>query len=101
MSNFIDLFVSKCGFKKDYSTQRCLLAILEKWKAAVDRGESIGSLLINLSKAFDCLSHDLLLPKLHVFGFSISALELVHNYSTNRKQRSKINPAYSSWEEII
>ena len=53
-----------------------------------------------MSKAFDCLSHELLLAKLHAYGFSISALRLIYSYLANRKQRTKINSSYSSWEEI-
>ena len=54
--------------------------MLEKWKSAVDKGKSFGALLTDLSKAFDCLSHDLLLAKLHAYGFSLSALKLIHSY---------------------
>ena len=75
--------------------------MLEKWKSAVDEGKSFGALLIDLSKAFDCLSHELLLAKLHAYGLSIAALRLIHSYLTNRWQRAKINMSYSSWEEII
>ena len=96
-------FLSKyqCGFRKGYSTQHCLLAILEKWKSAVDKGKSFGALLTDLSKAFDCLPHELLLAKLHAYGFSIAALRLIHSYLTNRKQRTKVNLSYSPWEEIL
>ena len=54
--------------------------MLEKWKSAVDKEKSFGALLTDLSKAFDCLSHDLLLAKLHAYGFSLSALKLIHSY---------------------
>ena len=96
-------FLSKyqCGFRKSYSTQHCLLSTLEKWKRAVDNRKVFGILLIDLSKAFDCLSHELLLAKLHAHGFSLSALRLIHSYLTNREQRTKINSNYSSWEEIL
>ena len=59
MSNFFDNFLSKqqCGFRKGYSTQQCLLALLEKWRRAVDDGQMFGALLIDLFKAFYCLDH--------------------------------------------
>ena len=75
--------------------------MLEKWKRAVDNGKVFQILLADLSKAFDCLSHELLLAKLHAYGFSISALRLIYSYLANRKQRTKINSSYSSWEEIL
>ena len=75
--------------------------MLEKWKNAVDKGKIFGALLTDLSKAFDSLSHDLLIAKLNAYGFSLPALKLVHSYLSNRKQRTKINNAYSSWEEIL
>ena len=99
----MDQVLSKhqCGFCKGYNTQYCLLAMLEKWKSAVDKGKSFGALLTDLSKAFDCLSHELLLAKLHAYGFSIAALRLIHSYLTYRRQRTKINVSFSSWEEIV
>ena len=60
-----------------------------------------GALLTDLSKAFDCLSHDLLIAKLNAYGFSIVALRLVPNCLSNRKQRTKINSDFSSWEKIL
>ena len=103
ISNFMDTFLSKyqCGFRKGYSTQYCLLAMLEKWKSAVDKQKYFGALLTDLSKAFDCISHELLLAKLHAYGFNIPALTLIQSYLSNRKQRTKVNSLYSSWEEIL
>ena len=103
ISNYMESFLSKyqCGFRKGYNTQHCLLLMLEKWKLAVDDKKVFGVLLTNLSKAFACLSHELLFAKLHAYGFSISALRLIYIYLANRKQRTKINRSYSSWEEIL
>ena len=101
--NYTESFLSKyqCGFRKGFSTQHCLWFMLEKWKREVDNGKVFGILLTDLSKAFYCLSHELLLAKLHAYGFSISALRLIYCYLANRKQRAKINSSYSSWEEIL
>ena len=60
-----------------------------------------GALLTDLSKAFDCLSHDFLLAKLIAYGFSLPALRLMQNYLSNRNQRTKIILEFSSWEEIL
>ena len=57
--------------------------------------------MTDLSKAFDCLSHELLIAKLHAYGFSLNALRLVYSYLTNKKQRTKTDTKYSSSEEIL
>ena len=103
ISNYMDSFFSKCQcrFRKEYSTQQCLLSMTEKWKLAVDNGKAFGLLLTDLSKAFDCHSHELLLAKLHAYGFSFATLRLIHSYLRNRKQRTKVNSSYNSWEEKL
>ena len=75
--------------------------MLEKWKRSVYNGKAFGALLTDLSKAFDCLDHKLLIAKLNAYGFSLTASELIRDYLSNRKQRNKINSSYSSWHEII
>ena len=99
----MDKFLSKyqCGFRKGYNAQHCRLAKIEKWKKAVDNGKIFGALLENLSKAFDCLPHDLIIAKLYSYGFNLTALNLIHNYLTKRKQKTKINYSYISWEDIL
>ena len=59
------------------------------------------ALLTDLSKASDCISHQLLIAKLHAYGFDLPALKLIKSYLPNRKQRTKINATYSSWEETL
>ena len=103
MSVFFENFLSsqQCSFRKRYSTQHCLLNLLEKWKNCVDKGKVFGALLTDLSKAFDCLDHELLTAKLNAYGFNLPALRLIHDYLSNRKQRTKIDDNYSSWSEIL
>ena len=103
ISVFSDKFLSdqQCEFPKGYSTQLCLLNLLEKWKNCVDKGKAFGALLTDLSKAFDLLDHELLISKLNVYGLNLPALRLIHDYLSNRKQRTKIDDNYSSWSEIL
>ena len=88
------------GYRKGHSTQQCLLVMLEMWKKALDERKVVGAILTDLSKAFDCLSHDLLIAKLEAYGFDKSALKFIYNYLKNRMQRTKVNGAYSSWQEL-
>ena len=67
----------------------------------VDNGGAFGALLTDLSKAFDCLSHELLIAKLHAYGFAIRSLVLICNYLSNCKQRVKVNDSHSSCSEIL
>ena len=70
-----------CGFRRNYSTQHTLLS----------------ALLMDLSKAFDCLNHDLT-TKLNAYGFSSSPLNFTLSYLSQRKQRVKINGSFSEWK---
>ena len=95
------LSIFQCGFRKGFSAQHCLIPLLEKWKAAVDNNKSFGALLTDLSKAFDCLPHELLVAKLHAYGLDTSSLRVVYNYLKNRKQRLRINTSYSSLSDLL
>ena len=55
---------------------------------------------MDLSKAYDCLSHDLEIAKFEAYNLSKSSLSLLLNYLTSRKQRVKIGSSYSTWNEI-
>ena len=81
--------------------QHALLSMLEKWRISLDKGGYGGGVLMDLSKAFDTLDHDLLIAKLHAYGFEKNALRLVKSYLTDRWQRTKINTSYSSWSELL
>ena len=100
---YIDKFLSKyqCGFRKGHYGQHCLLAMIEKWKETVDNGNVFGALITDLSKTSDCLANDLIIANLNSYGFNLTALNLIHNYLTKQKQRTKINQLYSSCEDIL
>ena len=63
--------------------------------------KKIGALLMDLPKACECLSNDPLTVKLNAYGSNIDSLRLEQAYLSNCKQRTRINSAYSSWEEIL
>ena len=68
-------------------------------KALDDKGYA-GAILTDLSKAFDCLNHDLLIAKLDAYDFSQDALKFIRSYLNERKERTKIGSAISTWLEI-
>ena len=98
MIPFLSIFL--CGFTKEMNAQNCLLFMVEKWRKALDKANKCGVLFTDLSKAFDCLLHDLLIAKLHAYGFDYLALKLIHSYLTGRKQRVRVNATYSEWANI-
>ena len=104
MKTFIESFLSNflCGYRKGYNTQYALLAMIEKWKKCLDgKGGFAGAILMDLSKAFDTINHDLLIAKLEAYGFDESALETIHSYLSDRWQRTKVNSSFSTWRELL
>ena len=74
--------------------------MLEKWKSALDKEESICVLFSDLSKTFDTINHNLSLAKLKTYGFSINALDRTCSYLENRKQSVQISNNFSSVRKL-
>ena len=74
--SYIDKYLSPFlfGFRKGFSTEHCLIVMLEKWEKAIDQGKFAGAILTDLPKAFDCLNHELLIAKLEAYGFDKESL---------------------------
>ena len=89
-----------CGFRNRHSTQHALLRVIETIRMHIDQSGVCGMVLMDLSKAYDCLPHDLLLAKMEAYGFSIDSLKLMHSYLVGRRQRVKIGTCFSAWQEI-
>ena len=61
--------------------------MLEKWKRGIDNEAYVSALFMGLSKTFDAINHELMLAKLKAYGFSTNALNFMHSYLKNRKQK--------------
>ena len=82
------------------SARNCLPFMIEKWRKCLDNKGKTGVFLTDLSKAFDCLNHELLIAKLSAYSFEYMSLNLIHSYLSDQLQRLKLNSSYSSWWEI-
>ena len=100
---YFDKLFSKfqCGFWKNFNAQHCLLAMIEKWRKTLDKGGETGAVLTDLFKAFDCIDHNLLIAKFDAYGFEKQSIDFLHSYLKKRKQRTKVDSAYSSWEMLL
>ena len=92
LGKYMDTFLNKllCGFRKAHSTQHALFKLLQWWQNELDNSGLVGTILMDLSKAYGCLSHDLIIAKFEAYGLSKSSLSLLLDYLTSRKQRVKI-----------
>ena len=68
-----------CGYRKWFSTQYALLPLTERWRLCLDKQGFAGALLMDLSKAFDTINHELVKAKLPAYGFFIEALEVLED----------------------
>ena len=73
---------------------------LHSWQRELDSGGFGGTILMDLSKANDCISPDLLIAKLECYGLDEISLKLILNYLSHRKQRTKVESSCSSWFDI-
>ena len=98
LAYLFEIFLS--AFRKGYSCQSLLIKFIEDMKQSIDQGKNVGVVFMDLSKAFDCLPHGLLIAKLNAYGLSLSACETMASYLTGRTQRVKISHARSDWKPL-
>ena len=74
---------------------------MDDWRAALDRDEIVGAMLIDLSKAFDSIDHNLLTAKLEAYGVRDQEEEWFRSYLMHRQQRVVVGGAKSAWCEVV
>ena len=74
---------------------------IENSKKALDAKFLVVTVLMDLSKAFDCIPHDLLIAKLHVYGFSEEVITFIYSYLKRRKQKVKVNNFLSDFLTLL
>ena len=99
MENFLNQLL--CGFRKAHSTQHALFRLIQSWQKELDESGFVGTILMDLSKAYDCLPTDLMVAKLEAYGIPKESLQLISDYLSYRKQRTEIGSAYSDWANVI
>ena len=81
------------------SKYHCLVSMIGKWRESVCDGGAFGTFLTDLSKAFHCLHHNLLIENLDAYGFNSKLIRLIQQYLSNRRERVKVSNAYNSRKE--
>ena len=79
------------AYRKSYNSQHVLIRLIEEWREYLDKDFVVGAVMTDLSKAFDCIPHDLLIAKLEAYGLGEKALSYIYSYLTNRNQSVRIN----------
>ena len=103
LSEYLEKYLNTllCGLRKAHSTQHALFKLLQTWQEELDKSGFVGTILMDLSKVYDCLPHDLLVAKCEAYGIDKAGLSLIYDYLSNLKQQTKINSSYSDWFNIV
>ena len=99
ISPYFDSIFHPCvsGFRKGYSCETVLVNMVESIKCSLDKGNIVCCILMDLSRAFDCIPHKLLISKFKAYGVSVSACDVITSYLKDRRQRVKIGTQRSEW----
>ena len=88
-------------FQQSHGAQHAPSRLLQPWQKELHESAYTGTVLMDLSKAYGYVPHDLVFSKFEAYDFDNISLKLFHSYFSNRKQRVKIGSAISEWIDIL
>ena len=103
MSDYFNDVLSKfqCGFRRGFGAQNCLLYMIETIRKTRDNHRAFAAVMTDLSKCFDCISHELLIAKINAYGFDKTSLKVIISYLKNCMQTAKVGSLFSELLNII
>ena len=103
LTNYVDTFLSKfiSAYRKSYSSNHVLIRLIENWKKSLDPKKFVGAVLMDLSKGFDSIPHDVLIAKMHAYCFSVDAVTFFYSHLKRRKQNVRINKMRSVFQILL
>ena len=103
LTNYVETFLSKVfsAYRKFHSSNHLLLCLTENWKKSLDHEKFVGAVLMDFSKVFDSIPHDLLIAKMHAYGFSIDTVTYFYSYLKRRKQNARIINTHSVFQILL
>ena len=91
---------SQSGFRSNQSTGTCIADFSHNVYKGVDESLATGAIYLDLTKAFDCVEHDIMLEKLRCLGFKTCLIHWFKLYLTDRKQMTVVNGETSSTRDV-
>jgi retron-type reverse transcriptase len=88
------------GFRHNSSCEIALLGATDSWLKSMDEGLYVGGLLIDLSKAFDSVPHQILLSELHKIGCTNLTVQWFQSYLAERNQRVVLHEEITNWQTV-
>ena len=100
---FVDNFLSASisAYRQTYSSNCVLMRLTENWKQSLDKNKFVLAVLMDLSKAFDCIPYELVIAKMHAYGSDLNSLTFFYSHLKNRKQNVTVNNAWSIFQILL
>ena len=94
------LYDTQSGFRPNHSCETALLFMVDKWLKALDRGELVGTVLVDFRKVFDLVDHDILLRKLEYYKLNQNCLNWFRSYLSGRTQKVSFKNTFSTPKNV-